>query len=72
MYLCSLCLNTKHFKEQNLVETELTLDEAGEVVSTSDSFVVCETVICGQCGASSEDGYILNPETLEPIDGGLI
>lgn len=70
MYLCSLCLNKKHFKEQNLVETEFTLDEAGAVASTSDTFVVCETVICGQCGASSEDGHTLNLETLEPIDGG--
>ena len=42
MYLCSLCLNKKHFKEQNLVETELTLDDAGEVAETSDTFVVCE------------------------------
>lgn len=67
MYLCSLCLNKKIFKEQNLVETEVVFDEAGDVVSTSDSFVVCETVICGQCGASSEDGYILNSDTQEPI-----
>lgn len=67
MYKCALCLNTKHFKEQNLVETEVWLDEAGEVTNTSDSFVVCETVICGQCGASSEDGYILRPDTEEPI-----
>ena len=72
MYLCGLCLNKKHFKEHNLVETELTLDDAGAVSSTSDTFVVCETIICGQCGASSEDGHILNPETLEPINGGLV
>ncbi len=71
MYLCSLCLNKKHFKEQNLVETEFTLDDAGEVAETSDTFVVCETVICGQCGASSEDGYIVDPDTGEPIQGGL-
>lgn len=69
MYLCGLCLNKKNFKEQNLVETEVTFDDKGAVVSTSDSFVVCEIVICGQCGASSEDGHILNPETGEPIGG---
>lgn len=70
MYLCSLCQNKKFFKEHNLVETELILDDTGAVASASDSFVVCETIICGQCGASSEDGHILNPETLEPIPGG--
>lgn len=72
MYLCAICQNSKHFKEQNLVETEVVFDEAGEVVATSDSFVVCETVICGQCGASSEDENILDPETLEPIQGAAL
>lgn len=71
MYICELCQNKTHFKEQNLVETEFTLDSQGEVATTSDSFVICETVICGQCGASSEDGHILHADTLEPI-GGLV
>lgn len=70
MYLCSLCLNKKHFKEQNLVETVFTLDDAGEVESTAESFVVCELIICRECGASSEDGHILDAETKEPIYGG--
>ena len=70
MYICGLCLNKTTFTEQNIVETEITLNAEGQVVSTSDAFVVCENVICGHCGASSEDGHILHPETLEPIDRG--
>lgn len=70
MYLCGLCQNKTHFKEQNVVETEVTLDDKGAVVSTSDSFVVCEAVICGQCGASSEDGHILDRSSGEPFARG--
>ena len=71
MYLCGLCKNKTHFREENVVETEITLDEGGAVVSTSDHFVVCETVHCGQCGASSEEGHILDPKTLKPIGGPI-
>lgn len=71
MYLCELCQNDKQFKEYNLVETEIELNNDGTVAKASDSFVVCEYVVCGQCGASSEDGHILHRDTREPISGGL-
>lgn len=67
MYICSLCQNKTKFTEQNVVETELLFDKNGALVCTSDAFVVCEAVICGQCGASSEDGHILHRNTKEPV-----
>jgi hypothetical protein len=70
MYLCGLCQNKQDFKEQHLEEIELTLSADGEVLAASDAVVVWEAIICGNCGASSEDGHILDPETLEPIDRG--
>lgn len=70
MYICGLCRNKIRFKELNLVETEITLDENGELESASDPLVVCEYVTCGLCGASSEDGNIVDRETEDAIYGG--
>lgn len=71
MYTCKLCNNTKYFIETNCAETEVTLDERdGTVTGSHDTFVTCERVNCGVCGASSEDGNILNRNTGEPLIGG--
>lgn len=70
MYICGLCQNKTYFKEQNLFETEFTVDSTGEITATAETFVVCEAIICGQCGASTEDGHILYAETGEPFYGG--
>lgn len=70
MYICNLCQKQTTFTEQNVVETELIFDKRGALASASDAFVVCETIICGQCGASSEDGHILHRSTKEPVQGG--
>lgn len=71
MYICGLCGNKKYFIEINCTETEVTLDErAGEITGSHDTFVTCERVTCGVCGASSEDGNILSRATAEPIHGG--
>lgn len=73
MYVCSLCGNKKYFIETNCSETEVTLDERdGEVTGSHDTFTTCERITCGICRASSEDGYIINRDTGEPVYGGAI
>ena len=50
------------------METEVTLDERdGARTGSHDTFVTCERVACGVCGASSEDGNILSRDTGEPV-----
>lgn len=68
MYLCAVCGNKRLFKENNCIETEVTLDEeSGEVLWMEDKFLGCAEVLCSKCNASSEDGKILDRYTLEPI-----
>ncbi len=72
MYICKLCNNRKYFIETNCIDTEVTLDEQdGAPTGSHDTFVTCERVACGVCGASSEDGNILSRDTGEPINGGM-
>jgi hypothetical protein len=71
MYICSICGNKKYFIETNCTETEVTLDESdGAMTGSHDTFVTCERVACGVCGASSEEGNILSRDTGEPVNGG--
>ena len=69
--ICSLCQNKKSFTAQVLVEMKITLDEVGAVAKTEEPLVVRESIICGECGASSEDGHIIKRDTGEPVYGGL-
>lgn len=68
MYICKSCGNKKYFKEHNYIETNVNLDEdTGEYISGDDKFLSCCEVVCGVCGASSEDAEILDRNTNEPI-----
>lgn len=68
MYLCKVCGNRKLFKEHNCTQTEVTLDESsGEVQWMEDKFLGCSEVICSKCNSSSEDGAILDRNTMKPI-----
>lgn len=69
--ICNLCQNKKSFTAQALVEMKITLDEVGAVAKTNEPLVVRESIVCGECGASSEDEHIVNRETGEPVYGGL-
>lgn len=71
MYTCQICGNKKYFIETNCTETEVTLDEVnGQQTGAHDTFVTCERVTCGVCGASSEDENVLDRNTGEPVRGG--
>jgi hypothetical protein len=64
VYICRLCNNKKYFIETNCTETEVTLYERdGKKTGAHDTFVTCERIACGICGASSEDGNITNRTT---------
>lgn len=68
MYLCKVCGNKRYFLENNCIETYVSLDPAtGELVGTSDKFLGCSEVVCDKCKASSEDGDILDRNTMKPI-----
>ena len=68
MYVCRDCGNKKRFIEHNLIETEVELYERmGEVKWTNDTYLGCIEVVCAECGASSEDGAILDSKSLEPL-----
>ena len=59
MYICKKCGNKKYFDEYNSITTHLSLDEGtGEVQYTEDEFITTNEVVCGVCGATSEDGQI--------------
>jgi len=68
MYKCKICGNTKLFAEHNAIKTYLVIDdETGEILHTDDKFLGCSEVICGCCGASSEDESILDRHTNKQI-----
>jgi hypothetical protein len=58
----------KYFIEHLCVEREVTLDEStGEPTGFHDTKSECVEVVCGFCNATSEDGDILDRNTMLPI-----
>lgn len=60
MYKCQQCGNREYFKEYNCVETQISINkETGVISQSNDRFVERENVECGICGATLEDGKVL-------------